>query len=53
MREVPYIGIHYDDDMFKQSIERLTRFSGIIVPGHDRPFDTMTQRYVADEFIFL
>ncbi|MGI6488643.1 MAG: MBL fold metallo-hydrolase [Syntrophomonadaceae bacterium] len=52
-REVPYIGIHYDDDMFKQSIERLTRFSGIIVPGHDRPFDTMTQRYVADEFIFL
>lgn len=52
-REVPIVGIHYSDAMFRQNVKRIARFQGIIIPGHDRPFDTTTNRYLQEDVFYL
>jgi len=42
-------GINYNDAMFKESALRLSKFDGLIVPGHDRAFDNRTGIYLQDE----
>jgi len=52
-REVPIIGIHYNDDLFRQNVERIASFPDIIIPGHDRAFDNLTRQYLPDECLLI
>ena len=42
-------GINYNDTMFKESALRLSKFDGLVIPGHDRAFDNRTGIYLQDE----
>ncbi|MEQ8200422.1 MAG: MBL fold metallo-hydrolase [Syntrophomonadaceae bacterium] len=42
-------GINYNETMFKASAGRLSKFNGLIVPGHDRAFDNNTGIYLPEE----
>jgi glyoxylase-like metal-dependent hydrolase (beta-lactamase superfamily II) len=44
-------GLHYDEDLFRRNAEHLSRFSDIIIPGHDRGFDNMTQQYLKNDYL--
>ncbi len=38
----------YDTRAYLESQKRIGDFKGIIIPGHDRPFDTETGKYIDD-----
>jgi len=38
----------YDARAYLESKRRISAFDGIIIPGHDRPFDSRTGKYVED-----
>lgn len=38
----------YDAEAYLKSQKKIGEFSGIIIPGHDKPFDTETGRYLND-----
>ena len=38
----------YDARAYLESKKRISAFAGIVIPGHDRPFDTATGEYVDD-----
>ncbi|MEN6349203.1 MAG: MBL fold metallo-hydrolase [Syntrophomonas sp.] len=52
-REVPIIGIHYNDDLFRQNVERIAKFPDIIIPGHDRVFDNITRQYLPEDCLLI
>lgn len=45
--------LHYKVDLFMRSARQISRFRGIIIPGHDHAFDNLTQRYLADNTFCL
>lgn len=42
-------GLHYDEDLFRRHAEYISRFPDIIIPGHDRGYDNLTQQYLKDD----
>jgi glyoxylase-like metal-dependent hydrolase (beta-lactamase superfamily II) len=52
-REVPIIGIHYNDDLFLRNVERIAKFQDIIIPGHDRAFDNITGQYLREDYLII
>ncbi|HNX91958.1 MAG TPA: MBL fold metallo-hydrolase [Syntrophomonas sp.] len=44
-------GLHYDEDLFRRNAEYISRFPDIIIPGHDRGFDNLTQQYLEDDWL--
>jgi len=52
-REVPIIGIHYNDRLFRKNVEHIARFPDIIIPGHDRIFDNLTKQYLRDDYLLI
>lgn len=52
-REVPIVGIHYSDAMFRKNVERIARFQGIIIPGHDHAFSNVSGRYLEEDTFSL
>ncbi len=47
------LGLHYNDVLFRQHAEYISRFADIIIPGHDRGFDNLTQQYLVDDYLLL
>jgi glyoxylase-like metal-dependent hydrolase (beta-lactamase superfamily II) len=43
--------LHYDADMFNDNARKLSLFKGIIIPGHDHAYDTLSDRYIATDVI--
>ena len=52
-REVPFVGINYSDEMYRKNAERIARFPGIIIPGHDHAFCNMNGRYLQEDSFSL
>lgn len=50
---VSIAGINFDDNLFQQNAERLSHFKGIIMPGHDRAFDSLTGEYLPEDTLKL
>lgn len=48
-REVPQIGIHYNDQLFQKNAEMIAGLPDIIIPGHDRIFDNLTRQYLSQD----
>ena len=49
---IPYI--NFSEDMFRRSANQITRFPGIIIPGHDNAFDNTNGKYMElNKFILL
>jgi len=46
-------GINYDEQMFKQTARKLAEFGGIIIPGHDYPFDNHSGEYMENSSFIL
>lgn len=51
--QVCITGINYNDDLFRKNARRLSGFKDIIIPGHDRPFDNITGRYISEDRLEL
>lgn len=46
--------IHLSEDLFRRSARQLSKFKGIIIPGHDFAFDNETRAYLAaNKFIAI
>ena len=50
---VQIMGIHYDEALFRQNAERIARFRGIIIPGHDHAYNNVTGKYLPDDSFSL
>lgn len=49
---IPYI--NFSEDMFRRSANQITRFPGIIIPGHDNAFDNTNGKYMdLNKFVLL
>ena len=48
-REISVLGINYNDEMFRESALHISKFRGIINPGHDRAFDNLTGQYLEED----
>ncbi len=46
-------GINYDEQMFKQNAGKLAEFKGVILPGHDYPFDNNSGKYMENSSFIL
>jgi glyoxylase-like metal-dependent hydrolase (beta-lactamase superfamily II) len=51
--KVCVLGINYDDNLFQKNAERLSRFKGIIIPGHDHAFDNYSRKYLTEDSLKL
>jgi len=45
--------LHYNADLFMNNARRISRFRGIIIPGHDRAFDNHSRRYLEEDTFYL
>lgn len=52
-RNLREITPRYDERLFLESKTRIEQFDGILLGGHDLPFDTKIQRYIHDHQIAL
>ncbi len=52
-REVPIMGIHYNDNLFRQNVEYIAKIPDIIIPGHDRAFDNITGQYLQEDCLLI
>lgn len=45
--------IHHNVGLYRNNAKKLAIFKGIIIPGHDRPFENPSHHYLADEAFYL
>jgi len=48
-KEASVPGINYNEEMFRKTARKISKFRGIIIPGHDRAFDNLTRQYLEDD----
>jgi N-acyl homoserine lactone hydrolase len=48
-KEASVPGINYSEEMFRKTARKISKFKGIIIPGHDRAFDNLTRQYLEDD----
>ena len=48
-KEASVSGINYSEEMFRKTARKISKFKGIIIPGHDRAFDNLTRQYLEDD----
>lgn len=47
--QITYPGLNYDDQLFLANALQLSRFRGILAPGHDKPFWSLSREYLLDD----
>lgn len=43
--------LHYSADSFKLNAAKLAKFDGIVIPGHDHPYDSRSAQYIITDVI--
>lgn len=49
----PMIAFHFNHVLFRRSVRDIAILPDIIIPGHDRLFDNLTQKYLPDNYLTL
>jgi N-acyl homoserine lactone hydrolase len=48
-QEASVPGINYSEEMFRKTARKISKFKGIIIPGHDRAFDNLNRQYLEND----
>jgi glyoxylase-like metal-dependent hydrolase (beta-lactamase superfamily II) len=48
-QEASVPGINYNEEMFRKTARKISKFRGIIIPGHDRAFDNLNRQYLEND----